>query len=51
VEPEAAAWVLLETKVPPVNPAGADAVKVLPTSTEEALKLTFPAGQEPGLTL
>lgn len=39
---------LLETKLPPLKPAGALAVVLLPTEIVELPKLTFPPGQEGG---
>ena len=52
VDPETVATeVLLETKVPPEKPAGAEAVEVWLTLIEEEERLTEPPGQEPACTV
>lgn len=52
VEPETEAIAeLLDWKLPPVKPLGAEAVEVWPTLIEEDERDTVPEGQEPGVTV
>ena len=52
VEPETEAIEeLLDWKLPPVKPLGAEAVEVWPTMIVEGERLTVPLGQEPAVTV
>ena len=52
VEPETEATLeLLDWKIPPVKPLGAEAVEVWPTVIVVAERLTVPLGQEPAVTV